>query len=64
MKTELLYSLFRESTGISTDSRNVKKGEIFFALWGDKYNGNTFAAGALAKGASWAVIDDPAFETE
>lgn len=64
MKTDLLYKLFRESTGIVTDSRKVRKGNIFFALWGEKYNGNKFAAEALEKGASWAVIDDPLLETE
>ncbi len=64
MKTEQLYQLFRESSGISTDSRTITKGQIFFALWGENYNGNKFAAEALEKGASWAVIDDPAFETE
>jgi UDP-N-acetylmuramoyl-tripeptide--D-alanyl-D-alanine ligase len=64
MKTELLYNLFKESKGVSTDSRTVGKGQIFFALWGDNYNGNKFAAEALSKGASWAVIDDPLFETE
>jgi UDP-N-acetylmuramoyl-tripeptide--D-alanyl-D-alanine ligase len=62
MKTELLYELFRESKGIATDSRTVKKGEIFFALWGENYNGNKFAAEALEKGASYAVIDDTLFE--
>ncbi len=64
MKTEQLYNLFKESTGVSTDSRTTGKGQIFFALWGDTYNGNKFASEALAKGASWAVIDDPLFETE
>jgi UDP-N-acetylmuramoyl-tripeptide--D-alanyl-D-alanine ligase len=64
MKTEQLYKLFVESTGVTTDSRAVKKGEIFFALWGENYNGNKFASEALEKGASWAVIDDPLFETE
>jgi UDP-N-acetylmuramoyl-tripeptide--D-alanyl-D-alanine ligase len=64
MKTELLYEIFKESRGINTDSRTVKKGEIFFALWGENYNGNKFAAEALEKGASCAVIDDPIFETE
>jgi UDP-N-acetylmuramoyl-tripeptide--D-alanyl-D-alanine ligase len=64
MKTELLYKIFKESKGITTDSRNVKKGEIFFALWGEYYNGNKFAGEALEKGASYAVIDDPLFETE
>ncbi len=64
MKTDQIYSLFKESTGIATDSRKVEQGQIFFALWGDNYNGNKFAAEALGKGAAWAVIDDPLFETE
>ncbi len=64
MNTDHLYQIFRQSTGVSTDSRRVRKGELFFALWGDNYNGNEFAAEALEKGASWAVIDDPAYESE
>lgn len=64
MQTEQLYKLFKESCGVSTDTRKLKKGEIFFALWGDNYNGNKFAAEALEKGALCAIIDDPAFETD
>ena len=64
MKTDQLYQLFRESKGVSTDSRTVKKGELFFALWGQNFNGNKYAAEALEKGASFAVIDDPIYETE
>jgi UDP-N-acetylmuramoyl-tripeptide--D-alanyl-D-alanine ligase len=64
MKTEQLYDLFKESSGISTDSRTVSKGQLFFALWGEKNNGNKFSSEALEKGASWAVIDDPLFEGE
>jgi UDP-N-acetylmuramoyl-tripeptide--D-alanyl-D-alanine ligase len=64
MKTEQLFSLFKESSGVSTDSRTVGKGQIFFALWGDNYNGNKFASEALTKGALCAVIDDPLVETE
>lgn len=64
MKTELLYELFKKSTGVTTDSRTVVKEQIFFALWGDNYNGNKFASEALDKGASWAVIDDPLVEIE
>jgi len=64
METEQLYKLFRESKGVSTDSRTIRKGQIFFALWGQNFNGNKYAGEALSKGASWAVIDDPAFETE
>ena len=64
MKTELIYDLFIKSNGVSTDSRTVREGEIFFALWGENYNGNKFAADALKNGASWAVIDDPLLETD
>ena len=64
MKTEELYTLFAKSSGISTDSRTIEKNQIFFALWGENYNGNKFAAEAIEKGACRAVIDDPAFETE
>jgi len=64
MKTDQLYEFFKESSGISTDSRTISKGQIFFALWGEKYNGNKYASEALEKGASCAVIDDPLFESE
>lgn len=64
MKTEQLFNLFKESAGVSTDSRKVGKGQIFFALWGDNYNGNKYAADALSRGALCAVIDDPLFEAE
>lgn len=64
MKTEQLHCLFKQSTGISTDSRYVTKGQMFFALWGDKHNGNKFASEALSKGAICAVIDDPLYEAE
>jgi UDP-N-acetylmuramoyl-tripeptide--D-alanyl-D-alanine ligase len=64
MKTEQLYSLFKESGGISTDTRTIKKGEMFFALWGSKYNGNLYATEALEKGASVAVVDDPLYESD
>ena len=65
MKTEQFYRIFREeSTGISTDTRTLKKGQFFFALWGQNYNGNKYATEALDKGASYAVIDDPVYETD
>ena len=64
MLTGQLYDLFIKSKGITTDSRNVAKGQIFFALWGNNFNGNKYAAEALEKGAAWAVIDDPQFESD
>jgi UDP-N-acetylmuramoyl-tripeptide--D-alanyl-D-alanine ligase len=64
MVTGHLYDLFIKSSGITTDSRNVRKGQIFVALWGNNFNGNNYASEALEKGASWAVIDDPQYENE
>ncbi len=51
------------STGISvsTDTRNLSAGCIFFALKGDTFNGNKFAADALTKGAVLAVVDEPEY---
>lgn len=64
MKTEQIYKLYLESAGITTDSRNVSPDQVFFALWGENFNGNKFAADAINKGALCAVIDDPIYETE
>ena len=64
MKTEQLYNLYKEAKGVSTDTRTIKKGEMFFALWGNNYNGNLYAAEALEKGACCAVIDDPLYEAD
>lgn len=50
--------LFLSGCGISTDSRNVKKGDIFFALKGDHFDGNKYASQALENGAEIAVVDD------
>jgi UDP-N-acetylmuramoyl-tripeptide--D-alanyl-D-alanine ligase len=58
MKTAFVYSLFKKSSGISTDTRKIKKGSLFFALKGARFNGNAFALEALKKGASYAVVDE------
>jgi UDP-N-acetylmuramoyl-tripeptide--D-alanyl-D-alanine ligase len=58
MNVHDLYHKFLESRKISTDTRHIQEGSIFFALKGDKFNANDFAAEALAKGASYAVIDE------
>lgn len=50
----------RTFRGISTDSRTVGKGELFVALRGDQFDGNTFVAQAFARGAACAVVDDRA----
>ncbi|WP_205943049.1 UDP-N-acetylmuramoyl-tripeptide--D-alanyl-D-alanine ligase [Pedobacter frigidisoli] len=56
--TEKLYSHFLKNPSISTDTRNITPGCIFFALKGDNFNANAFAAQALEKGASFVVIDE------
>ncbi|MBR3677614.1 MAG: UDP-N-acetylmuramoyl-tripeptide--D-alanyl-D-alanine ligase, partial [Alistipes sp.] len=58
-RLEELYTLFLNSTGVVTDSRKVKSGSLFFALRGDKFDGNNYAVQALGMGASAAVIDAP-----
>ena len=54
-----LYDLFMHNPQITTDSRNCPKGSIFFALKGDKFDGNQYAGKALASGCVYAVIDNP-----
>ncbi|HBG40861.1 MAG TPA: UDP-N-acetylmuramoyl-tripeptide--D-alanyl-D-alanine ligase [Porphyromonadaceae bacterium] len=58
MTIEELYDLFLQHPGISTDSRVCPKDSIFFALKGERFNGNLFATAALKKGCSYAVVDE------
>jgi len=53
-----LYQCYLSSTGVTTDTRQIKSGSIFFALKGDKFNANDFAIEALQKGAAYAIIDE------
>lgn len=53
-----LYQIFKESGKVSTDSRKIEKGSIFFALKGENFNGNQYAKVAIEKGASYVVIDE------
>jgi UDP-N-acetylmuramoyl-tripeptide--D-alanyl-D-alanine ligase len=62
--TETLYAHFLSAPLISTDTRTIAPGSIFFALKGANFNGNAFAKQALEQGAAFAVIDEPAEETD
>ena len=63
MSIQTLYYHFTETGGrVITDSRQVQGGEMFFALSGENFNGNNFAAQALENGAMYAVVDDPVLE--
>lgn len=58
--TQRLYALFERYPAVATDSRRAGEGTIFFALRGDRFDGNRFALAALDAGAACAVVDDPA----
>ncbi|MFN8237879.1 MAG: UDP-N-acetylmuramoyl-tripeptide--D-alanyl-D-alanine ligase [Chitinophagales bacterium] len=60
MDIQQLYVAFKTSTGVTTDSRSIKKGQLYFALKGENFNGNLFAAQALEAGAAYAIIDEVA----
>ncbi|MEI6682653.1 MAG: UDP-N-acetylmuramoyl-tripeptide--D-alanyl-D-alanine ligase [Bacteroidota bacterium] len=59
-----LYPVFLEHPAISTDSRQVQPGSLFFALKGDNFNGNAFALTALEKGAAFAVVDEAEYGSD
>ena len=51
----------KDSLCVSTDTRNLPAGCVFFALHGERFDGNKFAKQALESGASLAVIDNPEY---
>ena len=53
-----LYNIFRSCSGVTTDSRTLKGGELFFALKGENFDGNEYALKALEAGASFAVVNE------
>lgn len=61
MNIDDLYKKYRESGEISTDTRNIQPGSVFFALKGERFNANEFSAEALEKGARYAVVDQKEF---
>lgn len=63
MEISSLHQLFHSAGKVSTDSRKIEPGCLFFALRGDNFNGNQYALAALEKGASFAIVDDPELQT-
>lgn len=45
-----------EFTGVSTDSRSINEGDLFIALSGENFDGNSFVAAAVDNGASAALV--------
>jgi len=56
---EALYEIFLQYPSIETDTRKLKKGDLFFALKGPNFNGNLFALKALEMGAAYSIVDEP-----
>jgi UDP-N-acetylmuramoyl-tripeptide--D-alanyl-D-alanine ligase len=57
MEISHLYAIFKQHPLISTDSRNCPKNSLFFALKGDKFDGNDYIEQVLNNGAAYAVGD-------
>lgn len=56
MDIKELYDIFKSCSGVATDSRTIKGGELFFALKGENFDGNEYAEKALEAGAAYAVV--------
>jgi len=56
--TEDLYLLFQQYPSVETDTRKLKKGDIFFSLKGPNFNGNDYAGEAIERGASYVIADE------
>ena len=58
MEIKALYDIFLQSAGVCTDTRTLKKNQLFFALKGENFDGNRFALQALESGASYTVAGE------
>ena len=59
MNIDALYQIYTKHPRIITDSRNAQPHSIFFALKGEQFDGNDFAAQALVSGCNYAIVDRP-----
>ncbi|MFK7932131.1 MAG: UDP-N-acetylmuramoyl-tripeptide--D-alanyl-D-alanine ligase [Saprospiraceae bacterium] len=58
LELEDIYQLYQAHPNVCTDSRKVAAGDLFFALKGDKFDGNRYAERAVEQGAAYAIIDN------
>jgi UDP-N-acetylmuramoyl-tripeptide--D-alanyl-D-alanine ligase len=61
---ENIFHLFYKSSGVSTDTRKIKKDSLYIALKGENFDGNTFAEKAIELGAKYAIVDNKSFANE
>ncbi|MEP7229561.1 MAG: UDP-N-acetylmuramoyl-tripeptide--D-alanyl-D-alanine ligase [Ginsengibacter sp.] len=58
MSIEEIYQIYRQYPSVQTDTRKLKKDDLFFALKGPNFNGNEFAQKALDIGATRVIVDE------
>ena len=56
-----LYEIFKQNPVITTDSRNCPENSLFFALKGERFNGNHYAKDTIKNGCSYAFVDEKEF---
>tara|TARA_B100000795_G_C22777192_1_gene430575 strand:- start:632 stop:1885 length:1254 start_codon:yes stop_codon:yes gene_type:complete len=64
MNIKDLYDVYAQNYLVDTDTRNIRKNSIFFALKGENFNGNKFVQKAQENGASYCVIDEEEYYIE
>ncbi len=64
MDIKQLYDIFLKNPNVCTDTRKISDNCLFFALKGDRFNGNEYALKALELGASFAIVDDRTLITD
>lgn len=64
MNISELYQIYKQSYQVSTDTRRIDQGCLFFALKGDNFNGNKFAEDAIKNGAAYAIVDEEKYQTQ
>jgi len=63
MTIEQLYGIYLKHPSVQTDTRKLRAGDLYFALKGPSFNGNSFANQALENGATFAIVDDKEYAT-
>jgi len=58
MKIKDIYQLYLKTASIYTDTRKIEGAGLFFALKGENFNGNKFAAQALSNGCTYVIVDE------
>ncbi|RYF91137.1 MAG: UDP-N-acetylmuramoyl-tripeptide--D-alanyl-D-alanine ligase [Chitinophagaceae bacterium] len=57
-----LYNIYLQHPSVETDTRKIKKGDLFFALKGPNFNGNHYAQQALDAGAAYCICNEQVLE--